>query len=139
MAHITVKATDENLDAVNDFIHAQLEKCTCPPAFLLRLDLAIEEIFVNIAHYAYAPNTGEAEIICETEKTADNQTKLTVIFKDGGIPFNPLSRPDPDPTAPLEERGIGGWGIYLTKKYMDSVEYAHADGKNILTLTKIIT
>ena len=138
MASIVVKATDESLETVNDFIHTELEKISCSPKLLFQFDLAVEEIFVNIAHYAYSPEIGDAEVICTLEKNAENKVVLSITFKDSGVPFNPLERPDPNPNAPLEERGIGGWGIYLTKKYMDSVEYTYAHGKNTLTLTKII-
>ncbi len=138
MAELAIQAIDTNLDMINQFIHSQLEGFDYPPSFDFQLDLAVEEIFVNIAHYAYAPNTGDVEIFCTVEKKEDNHALLTIIFKDSGIPFNPLARPDPDPTASLEDRGIGGWGIYLTKKYMDNVTYAHVDGKNTLTLTKKI-
>jgi len=138
MAELIVQAKDESLESVNQFIHAQLDGIDYPPTLDFQLDLAVEEIFVNIAHYAYAPDTGDAEIVCTVEKNEKNQPVLTIIFKDKGIPFNPLARPDPDPSASLEDRGIGGWGIYLTKKYMDTVTYAHVDGKNNLTLTKTI-
>ena len=134
---LTVKASDQNLAAVNDFIHSMLP-AGCDEMLLNQIDLAVEEIFVNIAHYAYAPKTGDAEITCVVEKNEKGQSVLTIIFKDRGVPFNPLARPDPDPATPLEERGIGGWGIFLTKKYMDSVTYAYEDGKNMLTLTKTI-
>ena len=138
MAELRISAADESLDAVNQFIHTQLEGVDYPASFDFQLDLAVEEIFVNIAHYAYAPKTGDVEITCVVEKNEKGQSVLTIIFKDRGVPFNPLARPDPDPATPLEERGIGGWGIFLTKKYMDSVTYAYEDGKNMLTLTKTI-
>ena len=138
MAELVIQAIDTNLDMINQFIHSQLDGLDYPPTFDFQLDLAVEEIFVNIAHYAYAPDTGDVEIFCSVEKNKDGHSLLTIIFKDSGIPFNPLTRPDPNPAATLEERGIGGWGIFLTKKYMDTVTYDHADGKNILTLTKQI-
>jgi len=138
MANLVIQAVDTNLDIINQFIHSQLEGFDYPPTFDFQLDLAVEEIFVNIAHYAYAPDTGEVEILCSVEKNENNQNQLIIVFKDSGVHFDPLARPDPDPTAAIEERGIGGWGIFLTKKYMDKVTYAHVDGKNTLTLTKII-
>lgn len=138
MAELRIAAADENLEKINQFIHSQLEGIDYPPTLDFQLDLAVEEIFVNIAHYAYAPGKGDAEITCTVEKNDKNQSVLTIIFRDGGVPFDPLARPDPDPAAALEDRGIGGWGIYLTKKYMDTVSYAHVDGKNTLTLTKVI-
>ena len=132
------EATDENLEAVNDFIHEQIKPFSCQSQTLFQIDLAVEEIFVNISHYAYSPDKGTVQIECSAEKTADAPAKLTVSFTDRGKAFNPLAKPDPDITLSVEEREIGGLGIFLTKKYMDSVLYEHKDNQNILTFTKII-
>ena len=132
------EAVDENLEAVNDFIHEQIKPFSCQSQTLFQIDLAVEEIFVNISHYAYSPDKGTVQIDCSVEKTADAPAKLTVSFTDRGKAFNPLAKPDPDITLSVEEREIGGLGIFLTKKYMDSVLYEHKDNQNILTFTKII-
>ena len=132
------EATDEKLEAVNDFIHEQIKPFSCQSQTLFQIDLAVEEIFVNISHYAYSPDKGTVQIDCSVEKTADAPAKLTVSFTDRGKAFNPLAKPDPDITLSVEEREIGGLGIFLTKKYMDSVLYERKDNQNILTLTKII-
>ena len=132
------EATDENLEAVNDFIHEQIKPFSCHSQTLFQIDLAVEEIFVNISHYAYSPDKGTVQIDCSVEKTADAPAKLTVSFTDRGKAFNPLAKPDPDITLSVEEREIGGLGIFLTKKYMDSVLYERKDNQNILTFTKII-
>ena len=132
------EAADENLEAVNDFIHEQIKPFSCHSQTLFQIDLAVEEIFVNISHYAYSPDKGTVQIDCSVEKTADAPAKLTVSFTDRGKAFNPLAKPDPDITLSVEEREIGGLGIFLTKKYMDSVLYEHKDNQNILTFTKII-
>ncbi|MBR3812722.1 MAG: ATP-binding protein [Spirochaetaceae bacterium] len=126
------QATDGNMQAVSDFIHGHIPQC-CSVELLNKIDLAVEEIFVNIAHYAYKPETGQAEIDCKFE----NGT-LTVVFSDSGKKFDPLARQDPDTSLALEERKIGGLGIFLTKQFMDSVLYEYADGKNILTIEKKI-
>lgn len=132
------EATDENLEAVNDFIHEQIKSFSCQSQTLFQIDLAVEEIFVNISHYAYSPDKGTVQIDCSVEKTADAPAKVTVSFTDSGKAFNPLEKPDPDITLSVEEREIGGLGIFLTKKYMDSVLYERKDNQNILTFTKII-
>ena len=132
------EAADENLEAVNDFIHEQIKPFSCHSQTLFQIDLAVEEIFVNISHYAYSPDKGTVQIDCSVEKTADAPAKLTVSFTDRGKAFNPLAKPDPDITLSVEEREIGGLGIFLTKKYMDSVLYERKDNQNILTFTKII-
>ena len=135
MSEITVKADDSMLEAVQDFIHQQIEDLCTDMKLLMQIDLAVEEIFVNIAHYAYAPQTGEATIICNLNKET---REMQIIFSDSGKPFNPLDRDEPDVTLPAEERGIGGLGIFLTKKYMDEVSYEYSGGKNNLTLKKTL-
>lgn len=128
-------ATDENMSAVNEFIHSLLPKNTSFGTEN-QLDLAVEELYVNIAHYAYAPGTGDVEIDCELNDEGGKKV-LRVTFKDHGTPFDPLAKKDPDITLSAEERGIGGLGIFLTKKFMDSVEYEYKDA-NILTIKKTL-
>ena len=131
---LKIKASDESMQAVNDFIHSMLPPA-CDDMLLNQIDLAVEEIFVNIAHYSGAD---EAIISCAYSISGNGNGELTVVFKDGGKAFNPLERADPDLTLSAEERGIGGLGIFLTKKFMDSVEYEYADGKNCLTIKKTL-
>ena len=131
MKDITVKATDEELNTVIAFVTEQLETVDCPMKAQMQLEVAVEELFVNIAHYAYAPETGNATIRTEiTGKTAE------ITFIDSGMPYDPLAKPDPDVTLSAEERKIGGLGIYMVKKSMDDVRYEYTDGKNILTIVK---
>ena len=132
MAELTVTADDNNLEAVQDFIREQIGFACENVKTLMQIDLAIEEIFVNIAHYAYTDG-GDVTIKCDV---SDESHILTVVFLDSGKQFDPLAKPDPDVTAGAEDRGIGGLGIFLTKKYMDSVEYKYQSGYNILTLVK---
>ena len=132
LKELKVKASDESMQTVNDFIHSVLP-AGCDAMLLNQIDLAVEEIFVNIAHYSGA---GEAEIFAGYHVAGDGSGQLTMIFKDGGKPFNPLERADPDLTLSAEERSIGGLGIFLTKKFMDSVEYEFAEGMNVLKITK---
>ena len=134
---LTITADDKNLEAVLDFIHNELPS-DCEADLMYKIDVAAEEIFVNIAHYAYkeklpAGVSGQAWITC----TYENEL-LTIIFRDKGVPFNPLARPDPDITLSAEDRSIGGLGIFLTKKYMDKVEYRYENDENVLTLKKMI-
>lgn len=126
---LRVKANDESLQTVNDFIHSLLPS-VCDEMILNQIDLAVEEIFVNIAHYS---GSAEACVNCSFEND-----KLEVTFSDSGVPFNPLAKPDPDITLNAEEREIGGLGIYLTKKFMDTVSYEYKDGMNCLRIIKTI-
>ena len=134
MKNLTIKASDENMQAVNDFIHSMLPPA-CGDMLLNQIDLAVEEIFVNIAHYS---GSKDAEIACAYHIGGDGSGVLTVVFKDRGKPFNPLAKADPDLTLSAEERNIGGLGIFLTKKFMDSVEYEFIDNMNILKISKQI-
>ena len=127
---LTIKAVDESLEEINNFIHSIVAD-KCSDILLNQIDLAVEEIFVNIAHYSGAET---ATISCECK--GDN---LEITFADTGLPFNPLEKADPDITLKAEDRQIGGLGIFLTKKFMDSVEYEYRDGKNILKLNKMLT
>ena len=132
-SEITLEALDENLEAAQEFVRNQVEPLCSDTTVRLQLDLVVEEIFVNIAHYAYAPQTGSVTITC---KISTEPARLTVSFADSGKPFNPLEKPDPDVTLSSEERSIGGLGIFLVKKYMTSTAYDYKDGKNIFTLTR---
>ena len=128
--NLILEAKDENLEQVNEAVHALLG-CDSENPVLNFIDLAVEEIFVNICHYAYGEKSGKVEI-----KMSYENGLLKLEFIDGGKAFNPLLKPDPDLTLSAEERGIGGLGIFLTKKYMDSVEYRYENNKNILTIEK---
>lgn len=132
-----VPATVEELTHVLEIIDSQLEANDCSMKIQLQIDLAVEELFVNIAHYAYAQDeeNADAEIILDIQQ---NPCTMVLTFKDHGIPYNPLKKEDPDVTLSAEERKIGGLGIYLVKKTMDRVDYRYEDGHNILTITKVL-
>ena len=130
---LTLDATVENLDDVLAFVDEQLMEQGCPMKTQLQIDVAVEEMFVNIAHYAYAPEVGQATVRVKMDPT---KRMAEITFIDRGMPFNPLQREDPDVTLAIEDRSIGGLGIYMTKKSMDSFEYRYEDGQNILTIGK---
>ncbi len=125
----------DNLDDVLMFIDGILEENECNMKVQMQIDVAVEEIFVNIASYAYTPDVGMATI--QTEILEDPK-RIEITFIDKGIPYNPLAKEDPDTTLSAEERQIGGLGIYMVKKSMDAMRYEHTDGQNILTLVKNI-
>ena len=135
MAELRIEATLDNLDQVIGFVDEQLETVGCPMKTEIQLNVAVEEIFVNIAHYAYTPDVGEALIQFEV---AENPRAVIVTFTDNGIPFDPLAKPDPDVTLSAEERQIGGLGIYMVKKSMDEVTYFYRDQQNVLKLKKYL-
>ena len=117
------------------FIDGILEENECNMKVQMQIDVAVEEIFVNIASYAYTPEVGMVTIQVEI---LDDPERAEITFIDKGIPYNPLAKEDPDTTLSAEERQIGGLGIYMVKKSMDAMRYEHTDGQNILTLVKNI-
>ena len=135
MKELTIEATVENIAAVTDFVNAELESLGCPMKAQLQIDVAIDELFGNIAHYAYNPETGPATVRVEVE---EDPMSVVVTFIDHGKPYDPLSRDDPDVTLSAEEREIGGLGVFLVKKTMDDVSYEYRNGQNILKIKKNI-
>ena len=133
MKELKIDAKTENLEQVMAFIDTELEGIDCPMKEQMQLDVAVEEIFVNIASYAYEPGTGDALI--RFEKLQD-PGRVEITFIDSGIPYDPLKKEDPDVTLSAEERQIGGLGIFMVKKSMDDMTYTRSDGQNILTLYK---
>lgn len=136
MVERTFPARLDQMEPVQEFIGEQLEQYSCSPKVKFQLDVAVEEIFVNIAHYAYLPEQeGEATVRC---CVGGSPLQVTIQFLDHGKPFNPLAKKDADITLSAEERDIGGLGILMVKKSMDAVDYSYEEGKNILTIKKSI-
>ena len=126
-------AKNENLSEVLDFVEQHLNRVGCAPKVKMQITVAVEEIFVNIANYAYAPKTGKVTVRVEV---TEEPLTVTITFMDDGKPFDPTAKADPNITLSADERDIGGLGIFMTKKIMDDVCYEYVDGKNILTLKK---
>jgi anti-sigma regulatory factor (Ser/Thr protein kinase) len=97
--------------------------------------ICCDEIFTNIASYAYPDGNGSVTV---TVEFVSETKSLRIIFSDSGTAFNPLEISEPDTSSALSERKVGGLGMFMVKKMMDSVEYCRQDGKNILTLTKCL-
>ena len=129
----TFPAKTEALTDVLGFVEETLESFDCPMKTQMAICVAIEEVFVNVAHYAYGDGQGDMSL-----GIGFDEKKRTITFRmtDKGIPFDPLQKPDPDITLSAEEREIGGLGIFITKKTMDAVTYAYENGENVLTMTK---
>lgn len=135
MKELTVDAAVENIEVVTDFVNEELEKLDCPVKARRQIDVAIDELFGNIARYAYLPDVGKATVRFSVE---EDPLEVTITFIDNGIPFNPLEKSNPDTHLSAEERPIGGLGIFLVKKSMDLVEYEYKNGQNILKIKKKI-
>ena len=135
MKELTVVATVENIETVTDFVNEQLEALDCPMKAQMQIDIAIDELFGNIAHYAYNPEVGSATVRVEV---IEDPLAVTITFIDNGVPYDPLAKADPDTTLTAEERDIGGLGIYMVKKSMDDIIYEYKDGQNILKIKKYL-
>ena len=135
MTNKTFPAKTESLSDVLGFVEQNLENFDCPMKIQTAICVAIEEVFVNVAHYAYPESDGDV-----TLHIGFDEKERTVIFRmtDKGIPFNPLETAEPDITLSAEERKIGGLGIFITKKTMDSLSYTYENGENNLTMVKKI-
>ena len=130
---LTLEAKVANLQQVLDFVDENLTSMRCPMKILMQIDVAVEEIFVNVASYAYTPNTGSVTIRMDLQ---EKPRAVVITFIDSGIPYNPLAKEDPDVSLSAEERSIGGLGIFMVKKTMDKMEYEYTDKQNILTMIK---
>ena len=133
MKELTIAAKIENIEAVTDFVNEQLEALDCPMKAQMQIDIAIDELFGNIAHYAYNPEVGYATVRVEV---IEDPLAVVITFIDNGVPYDPLAKADPDITLSAEEREIGGLGIYMVKKSMDDITYEYKAGQNILIIKK---
>ena len=128
-----IEATVGNEDDVQQFLADTLSATNCPPKARKELRLAVEELFVNVAHYAYAPGSGDVEM---SVTVAEDGHGADVVLRDGGVPFDPFGRADPEAPRSVEEAPIGGLGILMVKRLMDEYSYRHVNGRNEVTVTK---
>ena len=135
MTSKTFPSKTESLFDVLGFVEERLESFGCPLKIQTAICVAIEEVFVNVAHYAYEGNDGEMTLGIGFD---EQSREVTFRMTDKGIPFDPLVKSDPDITLSAEEREIGGLGIFIAKKTMDTLSYTYTEGENILTMTKKI-
>lgn len=133
MYELTIDANSRNLPQVQSFIESHLEEAGCPMKTMMQISMAVEEIFINVSSYAYAPGQGDVTVCIEF---ANSSKDVVITFKDHGIPYNPLAKDDPDVSLPAKDRKIGGLGIFLTKRVMDGMTYEYKDGQNILAMRK---
>lgn len=135
MKELLIDATVENIETVMVFVNEQLEAFDCPMKSQTQIDIAIDELFGNIAHYAYNPEVGPVTVRVEV---TDDPITVIITFIDHGIPYDPLKKDDPNINLSAEERDIGGLGIYIVKKSMDDISYEYKNGQNILKIKKKI-
>ncbi len=133
MTELKIEADVSRAEDVNNYVSKRLDEICCPPQIRVQICIAADEIFSNIARYAYGSGTGSAEVCVEAEHYPP---AAVITFTDCGTEYDPFLAEDPDITLPAQKRGEGGLGIYIVKKLMDSVSYEYRDGMNILRLRK---
>lgn len=133
MKELTLAATLENIEKVTDFVNTELLGLSCSEKAQTLINIAIDEIFSNIAYYAYVPNAGKVTVRINF---VDDPLSAVITFIDRGLPYNPLAKEDPDTTLPTDKRKPGGFGIFMVKNSMDAMEYEYCDGQNILSIKK---
>ncbi len=135
MKYIDVQATIENIDIVTNFVNTELKKYKCSKKAIVHIDIIIDEIFGNIAKYAYKQSIGKARVGIEV---AENMDIAIITFIDSGKPYNPLLFKTPDILQGADERQIGGLGIFLVKNMVDDISYEYLNSQNILKIKKCI-
>lgn len=130
---LTIEAKIENVDKVISFINATLQEHGCTFDMMQRIDLALEEMLVNISNYAYPGETGKAHVAI----SFPDEGVVQLDIRDSGVPYDPTKREDPQVTIPLKQRKKGGLGIYMTKMVMDEMNYEHREGVNHTILKKV--
>lgn len=133
MKELLINATVDNIPKVTEFVDIELEKFDCPMKAQTQIDIAIDELFGNIAQYAYDPEVGPATVRVEV---MDDPLLVVITFIDNGVQYDPLTKEDPNLTLNAEERNLGGLGIYIVKKSMDEITYEYKNGQNILRIKK---
>ncbi|MBQ7596582.1 MAG: ATP-binding protein [Clostridia bacterium] len=135
MKELKIEAVKENLETVMRFVSEEIENIYCPLKVQMQIEISVEEVFINIANYAYAPQTGYATICVDIMQ---DPSCVKIVFIDEGVHYDPLAKEDPDITLSAAQRAIGGLGIFMVKKSMDEIYYERKDDKNVLTLIKYL-
>jgi sigma-B regulation protein RsbU (phosphoserine phosphatase) len=132
---LCLKADVAELDELQSFIGKRLRAFACPEKTYKQVEVCVEEIFVNIANYAYSPGSGEVDVEVSSSFLGE-EVRVSIVFSDRGRPYNPLEHDDPDINLPFEEKPVGGLGILIVKRMMDSIQYRYEDGRNRLEISK---
>ena len=135
MKELTLPATVDSIETFTDFVNEQLEALDCSMKIETQIDIALDELLSNIAHYAYGSEIGQVTVRVEVYEAP---SAISITFIDNGTPYDPLKKADPDTTIPIDDREDGGFGIYMVKKSMDDIVYEYKNGQNVLTIKKIL-
>jgi len=133
MRELTLPATVENIETITDFVNEYLDEMGCSMKVQMQIAVVIDEVFSNIAHYAYLSSVGDVTVNVDLDEESH---KIMLSFADHGVKYNPLAKDDPDITLSAEDREIGGMGIFMVKKLMDEIAYEYREGQNVLKMWK---
>ena len=136
MEFLTVPASMEHLYKVMTLTEQILEQARCGKDDKRLVEISVEEIFTNIASYAYGCEGGQIWVQWDIKEAGEAQKEIIICFQDQGQPYNPFARKDPDFTLPIEKRPVGGLGVYMVKQFIDYVDYQYKTGCNITTIRK---
>lgn len=132
---LTVKALIENVDTITEYVNERLKKMGCSVKSRTQIDIALDELFANVCNYAYGDEIGHVTV---RVRELPDKNSVQISLEDKGMHFDPLAVKEPDITASIHERRIGGLGIFMVKKTMDDVYYEYRDGCNIITVVKTL-
>ena len=137
MMPLTVDASPELLDTVIGYVDDAVSEVCSEPGTLMQLELVVEEVFINVASYAYGDDRGSVTVTVNAARDSAGKT-VTIIFADSGVAFDPTAKQDADISPDGLMSRVGGLGIHLVRKIMDSVSYRREDGMNVLTMKKTL-
>lgn len=132
---IRAAATTDRLPELIAFLQAFWQECGLPEETAFPFELALDEVFMNVVMHGSSPAAAPRDMRISLERRGGD---VILVTEDDGPPFDPLTLPPPDVDAPLEEREIGGLGVFLLRELMDEVSYAHTGTHNRLTMRKAV-
>lgn len=136
MQSANIPAFMEHLPKVMSLTGRVLKAAGCGEDDRRHIDISVEEIFTNIASYAYKEGEGTVWMEWDVRETGGEQKEIVIRFEDEGVPYNPFARKDPDLTLPVEERPVGGLGVYMVKQFMDDASHCYENGRNVTVIKK---
>ena len=136
MQSANIPASMENLPRVMSLTGRFLKEAGCGEDDRRHIEISVEEIFTNIASYAYKTKEGTVWMEWDVRKTGETQKEIVIRFQDEGVPYDPFARKNPDLTLPIEDRPVGGLGVYMVKQCMDNAEHCYENGRNVTVIKK---
>ena len=138
MRSAAVEASMEHLNRVMSVTEEILEQAGCGEDDRRLIGISVEELFTNIASYAYGESKGKVWLTWDIRRAGEDRKEAVIRFQDEGFPYDPFEREDPDLNLPVEKRPVGGLGIFMVKQFMDDIGYEYKEGRNVTVIRKTI-